>query len=248
MRLPYHLRLQRRNAEALSQARRDQNPEAYSPRRIGIRLSDVRRSSTAELRDGHQCSTAALPTRGGSQRRTTVPRVALIALWLRFGPPRPPTRCPSAPRPTTSRPSKPCSAPVWSTTRPTIACRASSGAAVLRSAAPADLRDHRPAHHLRQAGDARHAQDVLRECRAGRREHDRRAVPRQTRGQRHHHHQCPRLRSCDPRSRYSPSADLDRRGHGLNVAFDSSRSTLPPKEQIEEAETRLFALAETGRE
>ena len=60
------------------------------------------------------------------------------------------------------------------------------------------------ADRLGQAGDADHAQDLLRDRRADRRHDDGAAVSRQARRQRHHHHQRARLRPHHPRPRHPP--------------------------------------------
>ena len=99
-------------------------------------------------------------------------------------------------------------------------------APLLRSAAPADLRDRCQADRLGQAGDADHAQDLLRERRADRRRPHRAAVSGPARRQRRHHHQRARLRPHHPRPRHPPPADPDRRGHGqrgLRLARSTSR-------------------------
>ena len=87
-------------------------------------------------------------------------------------------------------------------------------APLLRSAAPADLRDGGEAHPRRQERDADHAAHVLREGRADLAQPDGAAVPRHARRQRDHHHQRRGLRPHRLRPRHAPRAHHHRRGHG----------------------------------
>ena len=99
----------------------------------------------------------------------------------------------------------------------------------------------------RQAGDAGHAQDVLRERRADRRQHDRAAVSRPPRRQRHDHHQ--RRTTTAARSTISPSRRsliVHRRGHGQH-GLRQRRSIIRPKEQIEEAESAPLRARRAGQ-
>ena len=122
---------------------------------------------------------------------------------------------PSAPRPTTSRPSRPCSAPCSSTTRRTIACRASSRRTT--SSIPLHQQIYETASKLIASG--KQATPITLKTFFENAEPidattHRAAVPRQARGQRHHHHQRARLRPHRPRPLHPPAADHDRRGRG----------------------------------
>ena len=78
---------------------------------------------------------------------------------------RPPYR---VPRPTTSRPSRRCSAPSSSTTRRTTGSRASWSPSISTSRCTSGSTRRGDADPLRQARDADHAQDLFRERRADR--------------------------------------------------------------------------------
>ena len=86
--------------------------------------------------------------------------------------------------------------------------------------------------------------DLFRDGRAHRRHDHGARVSGQASRQCDDHHQCARLRPHHPRPRDAPQLIVI--GEDLvNTAYDSPVD-FPPSDQIEEAETRLFSLAETG--
>ena len=129
-------------------------------------------------------------------------------------------------RPTTSRPSRRCWAPSSSTMRRTTASRV-PGAADFFDPLHQQIYETAAKLIAGGAGDADHAQDLLRERRADRRHPHRAAVPRPARRQRRHYHQRARLRPHHPRSRHPPGADHDRRGCGEHSLRRARRLPAP---------------------
>ena len=106
------------------------------------------------------------------------------------------------------------------------------------------LRDRRPADSRREARHAGHAQDLSGRARP--RRHDHSAISGASGGGGDHHHQCLRLRPRHPRSRRAPRADPYRRATWSTPPMTPASIT-SPRAQIEEAERKLYAIAETGR-
>ena len=100
------------------------------------------------------------------------------------------------------------------------------------------------ADQSRQGRDADHAQDLPR--RPGPRRRHGLAIPRPPRGRGDDRHQRRGLRPHGLRSRHPPQPDLDRR-RTWSTSPTTRRSNPRRATQIEEAERRLYELAETGR-
>ena len=203
----------------------------------------VRTPAAAPIRTRQLLAERSLPPMGPIHG--TEPRTRTASDRLRSRRPARRADCPSAPRPTTSRPSRRCSAPSSSTTRRTTASRASSSRTTStirctsrstrrcqadrtsgKQATPITLRtffenaepidaDLTVPQYLGRL--AANATTIINARDYGRTIHD-----------------LATRRAADP----------DRRGHGQR-APTTAPVDFPPKEQIEEAETRLYSLAET---
>ena len=156
---------------------------------------------------------------------------------------QPPNR-PTGSRRTTSMRSRRCSAPSWSTTTPITGSRTSSRPTHFVE----DLhrRIYEVATSLIKAGKV--ATPITIKTFLGDQDLGGRhglAISRPPRRGSDHGHQRGRLRSRDLRPRHPAAPDRHRRGHGQR-AYDAPVES-SPRDQIEEAERRLYELAETGR-
>ncbi len=153
----------------------------------------------------------------------------------------PPIGC----RRTTSRRNRRCSAPYSSTTTPSTAFRTSSSRGFFRGTASPHLSTSRA--QLIRAGKLATPitlKTFLGEHESRRSDHP--AISGAARGRGDDDHQCRGLRPHDPRSRRAARAHPHRRGHGQR-RLSMRRSAVRPRDQIEEAERKLYSIAEAGR-
>ena len=150
---------------------------------------------------------------------------------------------PIARRRTISRRNRRCWARSWSTTTPSTASRISCAASISARKSTAAFSRSRVADPRRQARLADHHQDVS--GRARRRRGQRAAISGAPRRRGDHRHQRQRLRTHRLRSGDPPRTDPIGEDT-VNVAYDAPVDS-SPREQIEEAERRLYQIAESGR-